>query len=407
MRGITSYVKGKGDTMANSSGSSRTRQEKPAKPHADFPLTAHPTGRWCKKVRGKVHFFGPWRDPDGALAEWLRVKDDLLAGRKPRPKGQPHGVTVKHLVDSYLARKEQLRDTGEIRPRTFDDAFKAGLRVADAFGRDRVVTDLTADDFAELRASLAKKLGPVALGVEIQRIRSIFKFGYDDGILDVPVRFGTGFAKPSRKVIRLESAKRGRMDLQADDIRTLIDAADVAMRAMILLGVNCGLGNHDVATLPQSGLSLTTGWLDFPRPKTGIVRRAKLWPETVDALTEAIAKRPKPKDPADDGLVFVTRLGNPWGKVKAGNNPVSLVFKRLLLDNEIWRPGLGFYSLRRSFETVAGATADQVAVDAVMGHAPDTNDMAARYRQGVADDRLERVAEHVRQWLFAKPETPE
>lgn len=388
--------------MAHRNGSPRLRQEKPAKPHPDFPLTPHPTGRWCKKVRGKVRFFGPWRDPDGALAEWLRVKDDLLAGRKPRPKGQAAGVTVRLLCDSYLARKEQLRDNREIKPRTFDDAFKAALRVADAFGRDRVVTDLTADDFAELRAQLAKKLGPVALGIEIQRIRSIFKFGFDDGILDNPVRFGTGFAKPSRKVVRLESAKRGRLDLQAAEIRTLIDAAETAMKAMVLLAVNCGLGNEDVGTLPKSGLSLTTGWLDFPRPKTGIIRRAKLWPETVDALTEAIAKRPKPKDPADDGFVFITRLGNPWGKVKAGNNPVSLVFKRLLVDAKIWRPGLGFYSLRRTFETVAGATADQVAVDHIMGHSPDANDMGARYRQGVDDDRLERVATFVRGWLFAE-----
>ena len=48
---------------------------------------------------------------------------------------------------------------------------------------------------------------------------------------------------------------------------------------------------------------------------------------------------------------------------------------------------------------------DQPAVDLVMGHTPHANDMAARYRQRVSDDRLEAVAEHVREWLFGKAKT--
>jgi hypothetical protein len=35
-----------------------------------------------------------------------------------------------------------------------------------------------------------------------------------------------------------------------------------------------------------------------------------------------------------------------------------------------------------------------------MGHVPAANDMAAVYRQRVNDDRLRRVTEHVRTWLF-------
>ena len=45
-----------------------------------------------------------------------------------------------------------------------------------------------------------------------------------------------------------------------------------------------------------------------------------------------------------------------------------------------------------------------------MGHAEAGNDMSAVYREGVDDDRLKAVTDHVRQWLFpadepkAKPE---
>ena len=53
---------------------------KPTKPHRDFPLTAHPNGQWCKKVREHVRFFGVWADPDAAMELWNDQKDELLFG---------------------------------------------------------------------------------------------------------------------------------------------------------------------------------------------------------------------------------------------------------------------------------------------------------------------------------------
>ena len=55
--------------------------KKPAEPHPGFPLTAHPNGQWCKKIRGKVHFFGVWGAPMAALGNYNRQAADLHAGR--------------------------------------------------------------------------------------------------------------------------------------------------------------------------------------------------------------------------------------------------------------------------------------------------------------------------------------
>ena len=87
--------------MSNSDSIASVPTGKPNKPWPEFPLFPHATGRWCKKIRGRLVYFGPWDDPDGALAKYLEQKDTLHAGRKPRP--DPVGVTVKVLVPGLPA----------------------------------------------------------------------------------------------------------------------------------------------------------------------------------------------------------------------------------------------------------------------------------------------------------------
>ncbi len=375
-------------------GNTSSPAGKAAKPYPEFPLTPHPTGRWCKKVRGKLVYFGPLADPDGALAKWLDQKDELLAGRVPRVKSD--GFTIADLCNYFQNAKRLLVTGGEITKRTFDEYFATCERLVKTFGPTQTVDDLRPDDFDKLRAAVAKLWGPVRLGNEIQRVRTILKYGFDAGHIDRPVRFGPMFKKPSRTVLRKNRAARGPRMIEAADLRKLIDKAELPLKAMILLGVNGGLGNSDVGNLPLSAVDLKRGWINFPRPKTGIERRFPLWPETVRALKAAIAARPEPKAPETKGLVFVTKYGRPWAKTTP-DSPVSKEFRKLLDETKLHRPGIGFYTLRHVFETVAGDTRDQVAVDHIMGHARD--DMASVYRERVGDERLGAVVNHVRAWL--------
>jgi integrase len=369
---------------------------KPAKPYPEFPLFPHAAGVWAKKIRGKLHYFGPWNDPDGALAKYLGQKDSLHAGKKPRE--DTGATTIKEAVNHFLNAKQERVDSGELSPRTWAVYKEAADIVVATLGKGRQVADLDPDDFARLRGRMAKKWGPHGLSSRIQCVRSLFKHAFDAGLIDRPVRFGADFKRPSKKTIRLHRARQGPRLFTAEEIRRLIEAATLQHRAMLLLGINCGFGNTDCGQLPLSDLDLDAGIIDYPRPKTGVSRRCVLWPETVLALRAVLAARKGPKDRANAGLVFVTRTGQPWAKGTA-ENPLSDMTAKLLRKLGInGRKGLGFYTLRHTFRTVADEAKDQPAADFIMGH--EIPHMSSVYRETISEARLKAVADHVRAWLF-------
>ena len=208
---------------------------KPAKPHPDFPLFAHAAGVWAKKVKQRLHYFGPWDDPEGALQRWLEQKDDLLAGRTPRPKTE--GLTLRDLANRFLTAKKHLVENGEITPRSYESYYATCEQVIVILGKDRPLTDLRGDDFAHLRRRLAKTRGPVALGNEINRVRILFKFAYDAELIDRPIRYGASFKRPARSVLRLARAKKGPRMFESLELQTILDGAGQPMKAMILLAM--------------------------------------------------------------------------------------------------------------------------------------------------------------------------
>lgn len=387
----------------------RKPTERPKKPYAEFPLTPHASGKWMKKIRGKIYYFGAWAkrvngvlariDGDGwedALARYKAVADDRHAGRTPRATND--GATIKDLCNRFLTAKQHQLDAREISPNTFAEYKRTTDRLVKQFDGARLVEDLAADDFEALRADITKVWGPVRLGNEVQRVRTVFKYGYESGIIKQPVRFGPHFKKPSKAVLRKQRAENGKKMFTREQVLALLEIASAPMRAMILLAMNAGLGNSDCGSLRIKHLDLEAGWLQFPRPKTGIDRRAKLWPESVDAINVALGERPTPKDAANSDLVFVTKNGNSWSKELT---TITHEMSKLLDEIDVETERLNFYALRHTYRTVADATRDFPAIRMTMGHTDHGID--AHYVEGIDDARLAAVAEHVRQWLFGKP----
>lgn len=426
-------------------GHSNGQPKQPEKPRADFPLSLHKaTGRWFKKLnvdgQPKYFYFGYVADdPRGVEAEKLYLHDlpYLEKGEAPpeylpEPVSYPDGLPLVDLADEFLMEKDELLLQGELSRRSYADYRRTCERLLDLLGKHRRVQELSHRDFRGVRITLSKTLGHVAIGNEMQRMRTIFKFGYDNGLLLSPVNFGTGFKKPKAKHIRKhrnqQKRENGLRMFQPEELRLILDALEgkevtllepdktgkpvkvtlksrPTLRAMVLMGSNCGLGNTDLAELRFDHLDLERGWLDYPRPKTECERTAPLWPETIEAIKLAIEQRKSPKDPENLNLVFLTVRGSRWVRVSETGSPndeVGKQFGRVLRELKMKRPGVGFYALRHGFETVGGNSRDQIAVNHIMGHVDGS--MAGNYREDIEEDRLIGVAAHVRSWLWPSAE---
>jgi len=383
------------------------------KPYPEFPLFAHQAGVWAKKIKGKTWYFGPLDDPTAALEKYNDWIHDIHAGRDPR-RTRAHvssgEISVYDMCNLYMARQQRRVDTGEVSSRHFCDCLQSCKLLTDHFGKFQSASTLKAADFQAFRATFPSTWGSTKLMNEICRIKSCFRWAAASELIPALPNFGPDFKPPAKTVGRRDQQQRqaargGKLDFSAAEIRKLLKASSGWLRACILLGVNGGMGNADCGRLSTKFLNLKSGWYDLPRHKTGIPRRFKMWSETIAAIETAMLERKITKATPDETLCFLTATGKPvWHETTMADgmahfrNAVSRAFAELCVKCDVARFQRGFYSLRRTFETVAGDTKDQVAVDVCMGHADPS--MGGVYRQSIEDQRLIDVGQHVHAWLF-------
>jgi integrase len=350
--------------------------------NVDYPLRWHPRGGWCKKIRGRVYYWGRVT-PETALDHYLHERDYLQRGEQP-PAYDPDATTVKELCNEFLSAKQSLIESGELAQRTWDDYNRSCVYIIEHLGRNRAISTLRPIDFVEFRSKLSKGRGIVALANEINRARVVFKFAYDSDLVSSPVKYGSNFKRPSKGKMRTAKHAAGRQDFEPEEVVQILDATTGQLHAMVLLGVNCGLGNADISRLDASSLDLDAGWLTYPRPKTGALRRSPLWDETVKALRPFVSS----------GRVFTTKYHNPWS-----SNAITQEMRKVLDDLVMLKDQRSFYGLRRSFRTIADECRDPGACNVIMGHTDDKT-MGDVYNQRIADERLLLVSNHVRTRIF-------
>ena len=368
------------------------------KTHSDkFPLTLHKTGQYCKKIKGKLYYFGT--DKEAALNRYLEQAAYLHAGKLPRPKSTEHTLSIKTLCNLYLDHQESRSIIGEIKLRHLYDQTSLLRDFARFVGPNRAVSDISTVELQTYRKKLIKAgKSPNTVNNRIATVKAMYNWAVDNEIIDHSPRL--------RAVKKITPRKETRPTFTAHQIRTLLEIANVQMKAMIWLGLNCGFGCTDCAELKWRDLDLENSRVCFPRGKTGVERNLPLWPETVQALNEV---------PKKGELVFYTRRGNPW--VRATHNKGEDGPERYTKDDGVTKEfsklmkkagtkmgkGVGFYSLRRTAATLTARSGDPFAVQRLLGHA-DLK-MATTYVHDVSE-QTDRAINNTRKLIIQDDSSP-
>jgi len=377
----------------------RRTRKKPKKPYKDFPLFPHASGQWAKKIRGRLFYFGIWNDPDAAVKKYLDDRDYLQAGIDP-PQGTDK-TPLYDLCNRFLTAKQKRVESGELQLATWHDYKRTCSRVIDVFGRNRVADTMGPSDFTRLRGVITSRFGPVRTAREVTQVRMLFRWGHEQELVSAP-RFGSEFAKPTKDVIRRHRQSSPPKMFEAGEIWAMLDIAGVHTKAWILLGINCAFIQRDLSDLTIPAVNFNEAMINLPRGKTGIERRAPLWTETVEALKVSLARRWVPRREDNSNRFFVTREGNRLvcdHATDTRSDAVHGALERLQRKLGIKRRGRSFGALRHSFRTVADETCDFPAILRIMGHSD--NSISDHYRERIADERLVRVVNHVREWLVS------
>ncbi len=348
---------------------------------AKFPLTLHKTGQYCKKIRGKTYYFG--KDKQEALRLYYQRATELHAAERP---GQSKDMTLLMLCNLYLDYQETQVASDSLTPQQYYHQRLYLKMFAKWIGPIQMVSRIRTADIQQYRAGFIRDhKAPNTINNYLSPIKAMFNWALDNEILD---------QAPNLKAVKKVTAKKvKRQVFTPDQVRQLLAAAKPHMRAMILLGLNCGFGVMDCAQLKWENIDLQTGTVDYPRGKTGVHRRFTLWPETLAAVKAM---------PVRGEYVFYTRTGRLWSRPTDGDKhsydrPLSKEFKKLMRKVGIpIEKGTGFYTLRRTAATIAAETGDVFAVQGVLGHAGI--DMASTYVQSTVP-QTDKALKHTREWL--------
>jgi len=363
-----------------------------------FPLTLHKTGQYCKKIRGKICYFGT--DKQQAYQRYLDQATYLHSGKAKPENRSDNDLSIKLLCNMYIEHQQSRAVIGQIKLRHVYDQTQILKDFVRFAGPNKPTCDvITMDVQNYIRKVVHAKKSANTVNNKIAVIKSMYNWALENEIIS---------KGPNLKAIKkITKIKKEQFTFTMDKIQQLLDTADIQMKAMILLGLNCGFGCTDCAELKWENLDIENSRVIFARGKTGVLRNLTLWPETIAALK---------KIPHRGKRVFYTVNGLHWvrsdlktdefGNEKlAKENAISKQFSKLLKKAGLkTEKGVGFYTLRRTAATLAVRSGDPFAVQRLLGHA-DLK-MASVYVQDVSE-QTDRVVNNMRKFIIQDGSSPD
>ncbi len=293
---------------------------------------------------------------------------------KPPVAEESEVVCLKHACHLFFVSKTNKVKTGALEKRSLDEYALVIRDLLECIDGDKPFEQLTPADFDKFNEAITKRFGVARKSKWIIMTRSIFKWANGRPLLLPFPDYGESFVVPSRRVARAEERHRvaedGELLFTPSEVLDQIAEARYPLKAMIALAVFNGLGNRDIAQLRITDIDFNAPFFRVPRGKTGGDRRSYLLPITLSAIRHHLAKRMKkqrvPQEVAN--LMFLTQDNRVFVDYdeKGNKDVIAQAYTRLLARLDQTQRGRGFYTLRRTYRTLAAEIGEELAVSAVL-----------------------------------------
>jgi len=280
-----------------------------------FPLTLHPTGQYCKKIKGKIRYFG--KDKKKALEKYLAQSTYMHGPQSLAEKISNGKMTLRQLCNLYLQYQNSRVLVGDITAKHYNDSKYSLDRLMAFLGPGCRIENISTLDLQNYKRKLQSSYPSIdRQNLHIGIMKAMFHWARKNDVLESIPNIDT--------ISKDRVVHKEKYTFNKKQIRKLLSAADEKMKAMIWLGLNCGFGCTDCSKLQWKDIDFKNNRVNLPRHKTKIGRNLPLWPETINALNEL---------PRSGALVFTTFKDHPWILTTATTNENGE--PKYIIDNRI------------------------------------------------------------------------
>ena len=161
--------------MAKTNPKRKTRSNK-------FSLTLHPTGQYCKKIGGKLYYFGA--EKKQALQRYLEQASHLHSGKASKSSTVYDGISLKVLCNLYLEHQHSRAEAGEIGSPQISDQTTVLREFVRYVGPNCSVSDISTMDLQNYRSKLIQQGRSAArINNHISAFKAIFHWAADNEVI--------------------------------------------------------------------------------------------------------------------------------------------------------------------------------------------------------------------------------
>lgn len=245
--------------------------------------------------------------------EWIK-KGDAAQAEVHDDKEQ----TIDHLIREYLAARQLRVESSQLSHASFSsDKYRLdGFKTFCSARKKSLLPEVLASEFlgeyknSMLRLLKRHKTSAINIKHRLRTVKAMLLWAYDEDLID-------RLPKKLKRYADVTLPKPKPEFFSVAQVKALYEAATPQIQLWIILGLNCGFTQVDIASLTHDMIDLQKGTIRRDRQKTGVDSEHKLWPVTLRLLQEQMT------DASRSRQALLTHAGHPLirEEIRPDGNP--------------------------------------------------------------------------------------